>query len=138
MYLPLKYILLKLEHILILVKAAFIKIIDEVLEYKKKTLSIESLSLETIDRLIGVILVNLGTGMQGGVIFVRQGVDGTLCSHEVILSKPDDKDMEKILVNVKKFCSIFGYDCDKIISDEFVKITPKSKRPYGNLYIPGP
>ncbi|HHS48435.1 MAG TPA: hypothetical protein ENM99_00990 [Desulfurella acetivorans] len=76
--------------------------------------------------------------MQGGVIFVRQGVDGTLCSHEVILSKPDDKDMEKILVNVKKFCSIFGYDCDKIISDEFVKITPKSKRPYGNLYIPGP
>jgi glutamate synthase domain-containing protein 3 len=76
--------------------------------------------------------------MHGGAIFVRQSVDEALCSTEVILSKPDDKDMEKILVNVKKFCSIFRYDCDKIINDEFVKITPKSKRPYGNLYIPGP
>ena len=77
-------------------------------------------------------------GMHGGAIFVRQDVDESLCSSEVLISKPDDKDMQKILINVKKFCDLFGFDCDKIIKDEFVKITPKSKRPYGNLYIPGP
>ncbi|MGC8501571.1 hypothetical protein [Desulfurella sp.] len=80
----------------------------------------------------------VGTGMHGGSIFVREGLDENLCSQEVLIGKPDDKDMQKILTNVKKFCDIFGFDCDKIIKDEFIKITPKSKRPYGNLYIPGP
>ncbi|MGC8616011.1 MAG: hypothetical protein ACP5LU_03105 [Desulfurella sp.] len=80
----------------------------------------------------------LGTGMHGGAIFIRQDVDESLCSREVLISKPDDKDMQKIITNIKKFCDLFGFDCDKIIKDEFVKITPKSKRPYGNLYIPGP
>lgn len=80
----------------------------------------------------------LGTGMHGGTIFIREGVDKFLCSEEVLISKPNEKDMEKILTNVKKFCNLFDYYYDKIASDEYIKITPKSKRPYGNLYIPGP
>ena len=36
--------------------------------------------------------------------------------------------------NIKEFSEDFSIDYEKIMSKEFVKLYPKSNRPYGNLY----
>jgi len=35
---------------------------------------------------------------------------------------------------VGEYCAIFGSDFDEIMCKPFVKLSPRSHRPYGNLY----
>lgn len=79
-----------------------------------------------------------GTGMHGGVIYVRGPVDEKKLSNEVgvlELTAEDRKDLEGYL---KDYCKDFKLDLKGILKERFVKILPKSKRPYGNMYCPMP
>lgn len=80
----------------------------------------------------------LGTGMHGGVIYVRGSVDETRLAKEVgifELTTDDQKDLEGL---IKDYCKDFKLDAKKVLSEKFVKILPKSNRPYGNMYCAMP
>jgi glutamate synthase domain-containing protein 3 len=74
----------------------------------------------------------VGTGMHGGVIYVRGKVEHL--GKEVVASEVDEEDMRLISDLTCEFCGHFGFDFGNIIRDNFTKITPISRRPYGNLY----
>jgi glutamate synthase domain-containing protein 3 len=79
-----------------------------------------------------------GTGMHGGVIYVRGAVDENKLAREVgvfELTVEDRKELEEFL---KDFCKDFKLDVNEIFKEKFVKIVPKSTRPYGNMYCPMP
>jgi len=80
----------------------------------------------------------LATGIHGGSIFIRGEVDERMCWSEAAIIKPSDEDYIKIEKNVKEFCNLFKIDYNGVMDSEFVKIVPKSSRPYEHLYIPGP
>ncbi len=80
----------------------------------------------------------LATGMHGGSIFIRGSVDSSLLWSQAKTIEPSKEDYKIIEENVKEFCKIFKNDYNKIMRKEFVKVVPKSTRPYGHLYIPGP
>ncbi len=74
----------------------------------------------------------VGTGMHGGVIYERgeilQPVNGT---KTLPVGK---RDMQIIEGLVNQYCSHFGKDPKQILSGKFMKILPKSKRPYEKLF----
>ncbi len=80
----------------------------------------------------------LATGMHGGTIFIRGKVDEHLLWSEAQIYEPTDDDYERIEKNVKEFCNLFKIDYNMVMEEGFVKVLPKSSRPYGHLYIPGP
>ena len=76
----------------------------------------------------------LGTGMHGGVLYIRGSVDKSKCGKEVEtkkLNKGDKKILEKLIT---EFCEDFSLNFNEIMSKEFIKLIPKSSRPYGALY----
>ncbi len=80
----------------------------------------------------------LATGMHGGSIFIRGSVEPHLLWEQAKTEEPSLEDYDLIKENVKEFCNIFKNDYNEIMNEEFVKVVPKSTRPYGHLYIPGP
>ncbi len=79
-----------------------------------------------------------GTGMHGGVIYVRGGVDVSRLAKEVgayPLEAADQVELEGLLAD---YCKDFGLNLQEVMSEPFVKVLPKSKRPYGNMYCPMP
>jgi glutamate synthase domain-containing protein 3 len=76
----------------------------------------------------------IGTGMHGGVIYIRGNVDKSKCGKEVgieNLNETDKKILEKYLT---EFCEDFSFNINDIMSKNFLKLIPKSSRPYGALY----
>lgn len=76
----------------------------------------------------------LGTGMHGGVIFIRGDVSRRRCGAEVGIVEPDDKDMIMIKRHIEDFCKYFNINIEEVFSKPFKKLLPVSSRPYGNLY----
>lgn len=79
-----------------------------------------------------------GTGMHGGVIFVRGEVDEGRLSKEVGVFDLSDDDTKELEEYLKDYCKDFKLDLKTVMSEKFVKVLPKSKRPYGDLYCPMP
>ena len=81
----------------------------------------------------------LGTGMHGGVIYVRGGVDESrLATKEVGVFELDNDDQAALEGYITEYSADFGFDPQDILKERFVKILPRSKRPYGNMYCPMP
>jgi glutamate synthase domain-containing protein 3 len=74
----------------------------------------------------------VGTGMHGGVIYVRGEI--TNLGKEVEVTDVDKSDVRFIRSLVKESCGYFSFDFDEIMSRKFTKIVPISNRPYGKLY----
>ncbi len=79
-----------------------------------------------------------GTGMHGGTIYVRGGVDESRLAKEVGVFELDSEDMAELEAHLKNYCEDFGLDLADVMAEPFVKVLPKSKRPYGNMYCPMP
>lgn len=79
-----------------------------------------------------------GTGMHGGVIYVRGEVDEAKLSREVGVFPLTAEDQAELQEYLKEYCRDFKLDFKEVMSEKFVKILPKSKRPYGNMYCPMP
>jgi glutamate synthase domain-containing protein 3 len=76
----------------------------------------------------------IGTGMHGGVIYLRGNVSDFQLGKEIGVSELDDKDNLNLEKYVGEFASHFGYDTQKILKLKFMKLFPLYLRPYGRLY----
>lgn len=79
-----------------------------------------------------------GTGMHGGVIYVRGGVDESRLAKEVGVFELDEADHTDLAGYIKEYCKDFAIDAQEVLKERFVKVLPRSKRPYGNMYCPMP
>lgn len=79
---------------------------------------------------------SLGTGMHGGVIYVRGEVPGQQLGPGLHAQPTNAEDLEKIREIVEDYAKELDLDPEKILDDSFVKIRPFSHRPYGNMYVP--
>lgn len=75
-----------------------------------------------------------GTGMHGGVIYVRGDIESYKLGKEVKLVPADESDMVIIKSYVYRFCKLFDFNMDYVMNKDFKKLYPFNKRPYGNLY----
>lgn len=75
-----------------------------------------------------------GTGMHGGVIYVRGPVDPHLVGKEVVIQPAGEEDRAVIEADIADFASCFGLDARAILDAVFTRLLPKSHRPYGKNY----
>lgn len=76
----------------------------------------------------------LGTGMHGGVIYIRGEVDKTRLGKEVSVFDLEEKDYKILETQLREYCDDLGIDYEEVMKEKFVKLVPVSHRPYGNLY----
>jgi glutamate synthase domain-containing protein 3 len=76
----------------------------------------------------------VGAGMHGGVIYVRGDIEDHLLGREVVKSVPDAKDLAIISGLVNEYCTYFGGKAGEVMGKPFIKLSPRSHRPYGNMY----
>lgn len=76
----------------------------------------------------------IGTGMHGGVIFLKGGVENYQLGKEVAAAELDEADRQILRKLVGEFSANFGYDAGEILEHKFIKLRPLVLRPYGRLY----
>jgi len=79
----------------------------------------------------------IGTGMHGGTIYLRGSVKSSQVGDQVAISPVDESDREVLDHYLSGFIERFpmlGLEKDEILNSSFVKLIPRSKRPYSNLY----
>lgn len=75
-----------------------------------------------------------GTGMHGGVIFVRGDVAAHKLGKEVKVTELTDEDQATVRQYVERYVAYFGGSVEDILSKPFNKLIPFNKRPYGDMY----
>jgi len=76
----------------------------------------------------------LGTGMHGGVIYLRGSVADYQLGKEVGVAELDEADKAVLSRHVAEYAAAFGGDADAILARPFRKLFPRWLRPYGRLY----
>lgn len=76
----------------------------------------------------------VGTGMHGGVIYLRGNIEQYQLGKEVGTADLDENDRQSLQRLVGEFAAYFDYDADKLLNHRFIKLYPKYLRPYGRLY----
>ncbi|MFU8890677.1 MAG: hypothetical protein ACNA76_03325 [Anaerosomatales bacterium] len=76
----------------------------------------------------------IGTGMHGGVIYLRGEVEPWQCGKEVGTFPANEEDLANLRPVLEEYCEAFGMDVDEVLSVPFTKLVPVSHRPYGKLY----
>jgi glutamate synthase domain-containing protein 3 len=77
-----------------------------------------------------------GSGMHGGVMYLRGDVDPSNVGKECGIFTADDADMKVLRPIVEEWCRAFRDDVDDVMAVPFTKLVPVSHRPYGKLYAP--
>jgi len=75
-----------------------------------------------------------GTGMHGGVMYIRGEVEDYKLGKEVKVVELSEEDQEQLSRYVKDYVGYFGGNYKQILDKPFSKLIPYNKRPYGNLY----
>jgi len=78
----------------------------------------------------------LGSGMHGGVIYIRGTVESWQCGKEVAVSDVTDADMAELRPILEDYCAAQDMDIDAVLAEPFIKLKPFSHRPYSKLYAP--
>ena len=76
----------------------------------------------------------IGTGMHGGVIYLRGSVEDFQLGKEVGVADLDEQDRQVLQKYVGEFAAHFGYNASEILKYKFTKLFPLYLRPYGRLY----
>jgi glutamate synthase domain-containing protein 3 len=76
----------------------------------------------------------LGTGMHGGTMWIRGEVLDRQLGKEVGRGEITPGEKKRLEAVLKEYARDVGYDLGEILSEPFVKLYPKSARPYGRLY----
>ncbi|MBI4302208.1 MAG: hypothetical protein HY664_06350 [Chloroflexi bacterium] len=76
----------------------------------------------------------IGTGMHGGVIYVRGQVHDYQLGKEVGVAELEAADSATVKKHVIEYASHFGQDPSTILQGKFIKLFPRWLRPYGRLY----
>lgn len=79
-----------------------------------------------------------GTGMHGGLMFIRQPIEDWQVGKEVGFADVDQDDIDMLMPHFDAYCEHFGGDSanlrQMLENGLIAKLYPFSKRPYGNLY----
>jgi glutamate synthase domain-containing protein 3 len=76
----------------------------------------------------------LGTGMHGGVIYLRGEVEPHRLGEGLCLCPLAAEDQRFVAECVREFAEDFGKDAEAILAGKFSKVSPASCRPYGGMY----
>lgn len=76
----------------------------------------------------------IGTGMHGGVIYIRGSINEFQLGKEVDQAGLDEQDRGVLEGLVGEFAAHFGLDAGEILDHSFIKLFPRWLRPYGRLY----
>ena len=76
----------------------------------------------------------VGTGMHGGVIYMRGQVDRTYLGKEVGQVSLAAEDEWLLQRHVREYAQYFHANAERLLGASFVKLVPLTKRPYGQLY----
>lgn len=76
----------------------------------------------------------LGTGMHGGVMYVRSPINRHQLGKEVQIEELASSDYERIRTIANDYCRYMEINPDDIVSLPFLKIRPHTFRPYGRMY----
>ncbi len=76
----------------------------------------------------------IGTGMHGGIIYIRGPFDERFLGKEVGLAPVQGEDLLLLERYVAQFAGYFGLDAASLLQGPFTKLYPRTKRPYGRLY----
>jgi glutamate synthase domain-containing protein 3 len=76
----------------------------------------------------------IGTGMHGGVMYIRGELEDYQLGKEVGRVPLDDGDRALLEELVDEFAGHFGHDAGVLLRRPFTKLIPLSLRPYGRLY----
>jgi len=76
----------------------------------------------------------VGTGMHGGVIYLRGDIPRWQLGKEVGVAEVTGADYDTLSRYIVEFAAEFGYDADGILDHGFIKLYPRWLRPYGRLY----
>ena len=76
----------------------------------------------------------IGTGMHGGVIYLRGNVKDYQLGKEVSIAPLEERDYQILQKLVGEFAAHFGYEAAEILKHDFIKLFPRWLRPYGRLY----
>ena len=66
----------------------------------------------------------IGTGMHGGVIYLRGNVEDYQLGKEVGVAELEDNDHQILQQFVGEFAAHFGYDAEEILKHKFIKAVP--------------
>ena len=77
---------------------------------------------------------HIGTGMHGGLIFLRGKVEEYQLGKEAMLEPATDEDLALIRKYVEEYVGYFGGKAEDILQTDFVKLSARSHRPFGGLY----
>lgn len=93
------------------------------------------LGLNSDEEIVGDFI---GAGIHGGKIFIRTS-DRDLIKQRLgwgaaveAINDNDRRELEEILT---EYCKNFNYTLHEILESDFVKVVPRSHRPYGKLYM---
>lgn len=75
-----------------------------------------------------------GTGMHGGVIFLRCNEIPKGLPPQVAAEAATETDKKRIEGYITEFCEEFGYNLDELLNSDFIKLTANTKNPYKQLY----
>jgi glutamate synthase domain-containing protein 3 len=76
----------------------------------------------------------IGTGMHGGVIYLRGNINEYQLGKEVGVAELDDHDYVQLKTYINEFSRHFDYDAKEILKHKYIKLFPLYLRPYGRLY----
>ena len=76
----------------------------------------------------------IGTGMHGGIIYMRGNVQEFQLGKEVGVAELDENDHSILKKLIGEFAHHFGYNAEYILKHKFTKLFPLYLRPYGRLY----
>jgi glutamate synthase domain-containing protein 3 len=76
-----------------------------------------------------------GTGMHGGVMFIRGDVPDYKLGREVQKSEPTEEDLLFLNNTVERYQAYFGELPNTSDDLNFTKLSPLGSRPYGNMYV---
>ncbi|MDP2729673.1 MAG: hypothetical protein Q8O55_04250 [Dehalococcoidales bacterium] len=76
----------------------------------------------------------IGTGMHGGVIYLRGNVEDYQLGKEVGITELQEDDYQVLHQFVGEFAAHFNYESEEILKHKFIKLFPRWLRPYGRLY----
>lgn len=72
-----------------------------------------------------------GTGMHGGVMYMRANEPVPYLPEQVICEKSGADEIKEY---IEKYCSYFNKKISEILNGSFYKLTPNTKNPYRQLY----
>ena len=75
-------------------------------------------------------------GMHGGKMYLRSACRDVVFPEQVTAKPADAEDLRELRSYITEFCRIFEYDTEEVLSAQFTVVTPDTKNPYRQMYVP--